>query len=759
MKDISRGVLGNMIKDIKPFIDLGWYTVPIRGELKRLANGKKSLPMFNKEWRETAAKTFNKEITALGGALTGQASGIIAIDCDNTITYNMFKALDPGYKFHFVSKDKKDLDGMPQEAAIIVYKYSDIVPDNFIIKNNVIELDFYSNGGFIYLPTSANHTKEPFELCELKEAPSEVLALLKTLKPVKLTKAEETLQDKNWQNHLAPQIANFVRVKKAIPSLFRVLTPKDFRDMDEYQTKGYITPEEVPAGRGSEYLSKISAILGADASVDPDLYTDCIELLNNMFSEPMPKTRLSSTIIEPMVEERSSINGEPIWRYDESWQEGKLQLVSKRNEIIDTFYDPMRLTYHAADLINGRVKTFNRDTEFTSFIETVAIDAPSKRDIKQQVPLVNVVSTPAKPFGFFFERDNNAFNTFHPSRALSIFKEPKLYADKYKKPTTILSFLETLVPDNYMRNYLLQFLRRKLDTFDYSPVVLYFLGVPGAGKDTLVSLIERIMNSESIARPTVKEFLEMYNGWVLDKYFVQLDEYGNQLTRFDDRENAMGKIKAYTGKSQVQIRQMRTDGFNYNHSITFIMTANRNPLFIEGDDRRMALFDCPNKLANEVWVQQLGGVSHVIEQIEKETLDFAYYLSTQVSSLTSDQYQNPPDTADKKKLIASKFGAAQRIAFLLANQMFIDLEELAQQHDVPAVFKRTGDGRIQEEDLFDLYYEMTDGKGTKRGLSVAMKEFTKVPTTTKGQKAYYYEIPHLAKYNATQPFGEITDDY
>lgn len=747
-----------MIKNIKPFIDLKWHTVPLGGELKRLANGKKTLPIFEEKWKEKYLKDFNTKITPLGGALTGKCSDIIAIDCDNTVTYNLFRALDPDYRFHFISKNKKNKLGEEQTGSIIVYKYSDEVPENFIIKNNTMELDFYSNGGFIYLPTEANKTKESFALTEIKEAPQEVIALLKSLKPAKITAAELSLSEKNWSNHLGPQIANFVRAKKIIPNLFKILTPKDFRATEEYQAKGYLHPEDVPEGRGSEYLSKVSAILGADVSIDVDLYIEAIQLINDFFYEPMPRTRLSSTIIEPMVEEKSSVDGKPIWQYDEMWEEGKLQLVSKRNEVIDTFYDPRRLTYYAADILNGHVKGFNREADFTSYIETISIDSPSKRELKQMLPLVDVVSTPAKPFGFFFKQDENAFNTFYPTKALAIFKDPSLYTHKYVRPSTTLQFLETLVPDNYMRNYLLRFLRRKLDKFEYSPVVLYFLGVPGAGKDTLVKIIERIIGPTSLARPTVKEFLEMYNGWLLDKYFVQLDEYGNQLTRFDDKENALGKIKAYTGKEQVQIRQMRTDGFNYIHSATFVMTANRNPLFVEGDDRRMALFNCPNKLGDAIWVQQAGGITEILGQIDKELIDFVYYLATEVDNLSPDEYQTPPDTEDKKKLIAAKFGAAQRLAFLLVNKMFHELEQIVKEYDAPEVFNQACDGRIQEEALFDLYYEMTEGKGTRRGLSIAMKEFTKIPTTYQGQKSYYFEIPYLAKFKSTTPFGEIEDE-
>ena len=114
----------------------------------------------------------------------------------------------------------------------------------------------------------------------------------------------------------------------------------------------------------------------------------------------------------------------------------------------------------------------------------------------------------------------------------------------------------------------------------------------------------------------------MFNAWMLDNYFVQLDEYGNQLATVREREEALGKIKSYTGKQQVQIRQMRTDSFTYKHNVTFIMTANKNPLMLEEGDRRIAFFETPNVLAEADWVLESGGVAEVYLRIQKELKDF-----------------------------------------------------------------------------------------------------------------------------------------
>jgi len=45
-----------MIEDTAPFIELGWHTISLGGELKRLPNGKKTIPIFGKDWLARAVK-------------------------------------------------------------------------------------------------------------------------------------------------------------------------------------------------------------------------------------------------------------------------------------------------------------------------------------------------------------------------------------------------------------------------------------------------------------------------------------------------------------------------------------------------------------------------------------------------------------------------------------------------------------------------------------------------------------------------------
>jgi len=133
-----------------------------------------------------------------------------------------FKAFDPDYQFHFRSKDK------PSGGGTIIYKYKEDL-GGFKFRKEGLELDFYSDEGFIYLPTENNKTKEEWqfkELPELKEMPSTIEALVRTFKSKLLvTERKDNAPKKSISNRLAPMLEVFVKKKLYDPMLFKILTP------------------------------------------------------------------------------------------------------------------------------------------------------------------------------------------------------------------------------------------------------------------------------------------------------------------------------------------------------------------------------------------------------------------------------------------------------------------------------------------------------------------------------------------------------
>lgn len=747
-----------MIIDL--FINAGWHTVPLEGKLERLEGGKKTLPLFEAEWKSKYAKDFNTKKARLAGALTGAKSGIIAIDCDNDLTYNLFRTFDNNYSFIFTSK------GKPQGGGTIIYKYSDTI-SNFKLNTNEIALDFYSDDGFIYLPTEHNFTKDSWEgtehLPELKEAPAEVLALLSAFK-IKSSIATDSKENNSnvvISNRLAPMLEVFVKKGKYDPVLFKVITPYSFRDLPIYVTKGHLHPNDVPLGRGSEYLSKISAILGADISVNAELYTNTMYCINNLWDDPIEKKKLMATIINPMIEGRSNVNGEVIWKYDEHWEQMGFIATTLNGDYIESFYDDVKGLYYIVNYTVPYVRSFSDKRPVITTLKTVLGRTVTEMQYDSSKQLIRTMVNPSLEFGHIAGKDE--FNMFRQTPELAIINSPEGYRTEYNRPNTILNYFNSLIPDDEVRSYVLSFLRTKFTTFNYSPIILYLIGKPGSGKDTLVNIIRQILGQEYVAKPDTRVFLEQFNGWMVDKFFIQLDEYGNKLTRSSDKEEVLGKLKAYTGAQDIQIRAMRQDGYEYSHSITFIMTANRNPLPIETDDRRVCFVSTPNKLEHQEWVKSAGGISQVQKLIKNEIMDFCYYLATEVKNLHPDAYVIAPLTEDKERLILDNLPAAEQIIYYVNNSRWQELLDLAEEYGIVDFHEEWENNKLMNDKMSELYDLMTDGAGSDRTLIKAMKTIghSRSHSTRRGENVFYYYINDLHRFKPrveSQDFAETQTD-
>ena len=718
---------------MQQYIDLGIYTVPLKGKLERLADGTKTLPIFEENWRQKYHDKFNTEVTPLAGALTGERSGIIAIDCDNTTTFSIFRALDPTYGFVLHSIGKGN-----QICGTFVYKYDAELDTTFRVHNELLSLDLYSNKGFIYLPTPNNFTKQAPQDFDLKPMPAEVKTLLLQLRKQNSSITRQVVNTSSY-SCLQPLVAQFTASRKYMPGLFRVITPKDFRECDEYVKTGSLHPQNVPDGRGSEYLSKVSAILGADISINKELYVNAMTTINSLFKDPMIANRLHATVTDPMLEGRSQVDGEPIWRYDEHWDNQRVLVTTKRQTTLELVYDDWRQMYYAIDMANERVQSFNKDSDMSAYVDAVGINPPKKADIKRNVPLKLIVNEPAYPFGHV---DEDRFNIFKQTPGLTVLHDPESWADKYAPPTITLKYLETLVPDEQMRDYLIKFLRKKLITLSYSPVILYFMGVHGSGKDTLVTILSKIISN--IAVPTAKEFLEQYNAYMLDSFFVHLDEYGNQLQGMSARDEAMGKIKAWSGKSEINIRAMRSDSELRPHRATFIMTQNKNPLMLEDGDRRIAYFNTPNVLSEQPWVQECGGMDAVYDAVtNKELLDFCYYLATEVPDFKSGEdgsYTKPPMTAQKHELIADSMTLSHKIAYCLKHSQIDILLALAEEADMSELKAQLFNCVVYTNTIGQLYETLTEGKSDGKAIMKVLRAMNVPMQRTSYNMQHTYKI-------------------
>lgn len=734
----------NEVRIMQQFINAKWHTVPLKGELRRKADGKKTIPKFETGYRDKYSKELNTTASLLGGALTGKVSGIVAIDCDNQATFDMFKALDADYTFHFVSKDK------PKGGGTIIYSYDDSFNKSFSVNNELVDLDFLSNNKFLYLPTEHNYTKEAWtfdELPTLKDIPALIKMQLNIMNTTQV--AVEPIVSKSIDNNYAsgqrlePLVKAFVKKGKYSPKLFKIITPRVFRKNKKYVSQGHMHPNDIVDGSGSDYLSRVSAILGSDMSINQELYTKAIGCINNLWDSPMAQKDLSNTIIKPMVSGASSIDGVSIWAFDKYWDEQGIFFTGKNGESLESFYDGCSGLYYLINYTENYTKFFKDVRPCISQLGSSVGFAMKAQDYNLKVQNLKAIHYPQLPYGHI--PNKNEFNLFKQTPALEVLNNPSEYASRYKEPTYTLNYFKSLIPDDDMRAYVLSFLRTKLTTFNYSPVVLYFLGMSGSGKDVFMNIIKEIIGDIYVDNPTSKVFLEKHNGWIIDKYFVQLSEYGDSLTSYKEKKQALGLIKSISGSKDLQVRAMNSDAIAHKHNITLVLTANTHSIDIDMNDRRLALIDTPNKLKDEGWINNSNeDITNIVSKIQKdEILDFCYYLSTEIENLSGGDYIEAPKTNSKTNAAINLMDALNLIVYHVEQGNYTELLQLRTDNDLDNSFiEGWAIGRIYFDSLVDLYEAISEREVNSKPLMLALRDkgLNRKVTTKDNVRAYYYDI-------------------
>ncbi len=657
------------INSLAPFIDRGWWTAPLSSShIKR--EGKDKSFVAPKNWNQYK-DSFNTAPTLVGAVMTGVKSGVSVLDCDTThITELLLPLLPVGYGGITKSIGKVDKYGSPIEAMSVFFRYMDSYPAT--LNQGPMGLEWFNGGAarMVFLPTENNLTKEPWEsVPELIECPEAILALIQTFsQPTRKTR-QNTMQTYEAQHttNLNPMLVQELKNRSLSHSLFTIITPKAFKHIDSC-----LTPPHIPEGQRSNYVSKVSAIIGSDTSVDKSLYTEFILYINALCPNPITVEQLNREIITPMVSETSQINGQTIWKYDKHWEKARLNVVSKMGHALEYFYDSLTRDMYEINHSRGLVGTFG-PKDITGIVASMAIKALPHQQYKfmNGLPHFEASLQPQRAFGVV---GNHEYNLFKPTTALQSLTDPQHYiatevselaAGKYEE------FLQSLVPNEDDRTYLVNHLYTKLTTFNYSAVVYYFVGTPGSGKGTFVRLLSELIGASYISQNLGEnEIKEKYNEWLHNRYFVHFDELHRSLNP-TELKAANEKIKRLTGGKTFALRKMRTDSDpDVPMLATFIFTQNGNAMRFDEKDRRYMWMDTPNKLSEEL--------SEFWDELTPEKIaGVAKYLREFGQTLSHAEYKEPPFSEAKQRQIVDKMPTAYKIFYFLHRQEFGELYQLA----------------------------------------------------------------------------------
>jgi len=461
------------MNNIESFIQAGLYTVPINGgSIYRNDKGKKAGYSFPTGWQADYTKKHNTTVKALGGLLTGQLgdTNIVAIDCDDTEVYNLFRGLDPEYTavFESIGKTRLNKDGTQTDlkSCTIIYKSIPDLPSSKRLKGDM-DLDWYNGTGMLFLPTEVNETKETWwtdeqnslfnhngDLVTIKPMPDIVAQVLKVvlakdvIEPTEKIVAE-TQHSRRTKGFLGKVLEEYdfkelANTKTYVPAVTKLITPKEYRN-DLYNKQGHIHPQDV--GVRHDYLFRTICILAGDNTVSPDLARETIMWINSLLDPPRSDKQMDREVIAGIVSGRQvNSKGIPYWEYDKDWESLRswTAITKTEGDLLDIFYDQFKKDYFTFNTHSDHLMTFSRKAEVVEHIMATTIGEFNQKEAISDMNNVETLVEPKEDFGYL--ENDKQFNLFKPTEALRILSDPSIHEINYKEPIEFISYMEHFIP-------------------------------------------------------------------------------------------------------------------------------------------------------------------------------------------------------------------------------------------------------------------------------------------------------------------------
>lgn len=720
------------MQTVHTFTQLGFRTMPIgktgytltRGDdgKKHIIDAKGKVISFNEAMPSNWTQTYGQHAkehadTPLGGLICGQLANkeaheteVMAIDCDNEMAWIMVRALDPNYKFHFQSIGKP--------GGTILYELPEDLYDlkQYSINNESIHLEYMARresgaNAMVYLPTTANKTKtEIASGAELSAPPASVVALLKSLKPKPLTKAPDLATDvKTVLPFNAPLVKQYVlesraaggasgfgRLEESViaEKVYSIFTPKKFRELEAYREHNFLHPNDdtlTEAGSYSEYITGVSAIAGADPSIDSALYVDFMQAINMQLDDPMKPDRYMTEVLNPMVYGKASINGKPIWKYNENWDKDSHSLSNQYGETLE---------YFASEIEANRFLEYNHTTKSVVSIQGInplldriyTMDADPQqekpnRNLVKKLKLVREENSVRMEPGIFMNSSGRTIiNSIEAALPLRILRNPELFTQTVDGTNLYVQafelFLSHLIgEDEESITFMRQILAWHGRHLKAIPVIIYMVGVGGAGKSQFAKVLETLFGSNVTRRPSSKQITSQFNDFLDNCALLILSETADAAKQAQDGIKEV--IKTVTGETTIDI-ETKGRPLKPNVPVFALPVLLANSLWYQEDSADRRIFPMHpqtplHKAEAVLGFEQIHGVRLIDFILEGIKLG---YISKYLSGFCPDLLPEVPLTEVKKEFSAEQACPIARVKSLLQNSEHSQLFELFAEYDL-----------------------------------------------------------------------------
>lgn len=624
-------------------------TIPVPGKqltrdpetLKKLVDGK---PFKPTNWN------ISPNPSPILLANTGE-SHIIGIDFDGPEgESNFHKALDIDPGCAYIAK------GVGKGGGHFIYKSSNASYLHDVVTNpngfNIGGLDLQMGRKLLLLATPANTTKhlltDPIQRYEdLTEMPLAMQAFVASI--YLRNKQKEAIVTQGMDSTVHRDSKLYYIVNEALNNpghynhkLFNIITTKEYKSLlakePKHESMPFI-PDNLPLDEsGNKYLVSIATILGRDPSIDAELFVKAMDYVNSLFSEPYDKDGLNS-IITYITSGNSQIDGTPVWQYNRDWNKQGMIYTDNLDASHEVFSYNNKGTigYIDHNHITNEVEYFTSSGALLDNIKATSSrnSKMNKEKLLSRVQKVKLISTPLIAFGVNRKEFGHEFNTYKRSDEQEILMNPDIYKD-YQYPDVTIRFLENSMGAERLHKFFLPFIRRKLTTRQFSPLIMVLWGPPHSGKSAVTNGILRPLTKGRNITLSPEIATEKYDDWKLNKDVVLVDEVHN--TRSDILQKMVQTMNTISGSdifTGVRAMQASASSDEHPNTITLFATCNKVvTLSTEPQDRRLVVLRSNKTAAAALEMSN----DRIHQAIVAESKDFAYYLATEVKDLPEHRY-------------------------------------------------------------------------------------------------------------------------
>lgn len=674
--------------------------------------------------------------TALGGVICGRLTDlkpgeveIIALDCDNQAAWDICCAMHPTYSFKFKSIGKP--------GGTFLYLLPDVLAntDQYSI-NTELKLEYMarragSANAMVYLPTEANETKETIDIkAKLEYPPVQVCNLLLALKPGKSIAMPKASLDKLSANlpFNAPLVKQYVQDTKQAgeaqdpaatygllsspiaTKVYSIFTPRKFRTCKDYQEQKVLNPNAtslLTCGSWSEYIVGVSAIAGSDPSISVELYTEFIQAITAQTEDPMPNKRLLAEVIQPMVTQSASIDGLPIWRFNEKWDKESHTIVNQYGETLEYFtLETAANRFVEYNHSNKEVIELSgiRGLRDQIYTKCVAVDSevPSGNIVKK-LKLVKITESVKLPIGVTTDSlGHSVLNLAEPVYSLQVLSNPSIFETEIDEDNRYAIafniFLGHLLNEDETA---ILFMKQVISYHGYHltniPIILYIIGVGGAGKSHFAFFMELLFGANTTSRPSSEQITSRFNDFLENTTCLILTETSDSAYRA--QEGIKGILKTVTGERTIDIESKR-----------------------QKVRRNVPIFALPILLSNEPWYKEDTADRRLFAVMPRYTLDESGAIATfeqttglRIIDFIEEGIRNGviakylsgfrpktlpavPLTEDKQILSMEQKDPIMVVKNLVANSLWPRLFDKFQEHNVDLFFTAMEAKTIRDKD-------------------------------------------------------------